>query len=297
MGYSKRTQHYNIPVMGRGDVMTEQWEMKQMQQIDDMLYVANYGCRNGILYEGTYSIQNDETTSDNPDDYYLVVSRADDDENRPALEGIIDGYYFSIESGTLTDNPLYKRSNYGVFVKYDVTVDANTGISTIGFWLHPKQIDNLNGVSLEEYVFDNVNPTEMEVCRVDTAGNILYTDIPGKVYLRNTLNHINDSINPHGTKLVQDTINVDYLNVASSVTIASHVLPMCVYTTAITSGIVGGSAVPAEITSAPSNPCFVTVYPTTSGAGEIYWSIESGSINLYNTGSADIELNLRIDVQ
>ena len=104
-------------------------------------------------------------------------------------------------------------------------------------------------------------------------------------------------MNPHGTTLVQDNIDVENLSVASSVTVANNVIHASIYTTAVTSGVVNGSAVPAEITSAPSNPCFVTAYPTASGAGEIYWSIESGSINLYNTGSADIELNLRIDVQ
>lgn len=296
MGYSKQTQHYNIPVMGRGDVMTEQWEMKQMQKIDDMLYVANYGCRNGILYEGTYSIQDDETTVDS-DDYYLKVSYNGEDENHPALEGILDGYYFSIENGALTDNLLYKGHNYGIFVQYSMNVDINTGISTIGFVLHPRDIENLNGVSLEEYTFTNIGANEMEVCRIDTLGNILYMDIPGKVYLRNTLNHINDSINPHGTTLVQDNINVDCLNVTSSISVAGQSLPLCVYTSAITGGIADGEFVAATIISAPSNPRFVTAYPITSGAGEIYWNIESGSINLYNTGSANIALNLRIDVQ
>lgn len=267
-----------------------------MQKIDDMLYVANYGCRNGILYEGIYSVFDDAET-DNPDDYYLKVNYNGNEENHPALEGIIDGYYFSIGNDALTDDKLYKGYNYGVFIKYSTSIDMNTGIATFGFVLHPKQIEDLNGVSLQDYAFTDIGQNEMEVCRVDTQGNILYMDIPGKVYLRNTLNHINESMNPHGTTLVQDNIDVENLSVASSVTVANNVIHASIYTTAVTSGVVNGSAVPAEITSAPSNPCFVTAYPTASGAGEIYWSIESGSINLYNTGSADIELNLRIDVQ
>ena len=63
MPYKFKTQFYRIPVMGEGDMLTEEQEWIQMSTIDNLLQAAMFGCRKAYLEEGSYSIEWDRNHS------------------------------------------------------------------------------------------------------------------------------------------------------------------------------------------------------------------------------------------
>jgi len=264
MAYRYRTQFYGIPVMGEGDMLTEEQEWIQMNTIDSLLFASNLGARNLYIEEGSYALSYDSEECE------FTLSISPISENGFSLAGIINGMaFFSRE--TITVHPLYSNTTYYVYVEY------NQGLAT-----------DAQGFSVKAYVSEQMDSKyKMKLCEVtilDTTGTI-NTNV-GKVYSSNIINHISNHANPHGTSLLQDSISV-----LDSLSVRGEQVHGSIYRSIQSAGSDG-----VEVTVNGKTPLFVTVYPEELGAGEIAWSIENSAITVYNSGATGITLNLKIDV-
>ncbi len=265
MPYKLKTDFYRIPVMGAGDILTEEQEWIQMSTIDNLLHAATFGCKKAFLEEGAYGLE----WSGNHAECHLHI--------RPSklggysLLGIINCRMF-LSREDISIGTLYRDEIYHVYVEYE------NGLET----------DAL-GFSVKAYIAkQQENDRRMLLCIVDTHGEgSVNTDVD-KVYAKNILAHTMDTTNPHGRTMTQDN-----LAVVETLTVNGNPVNGVEYRTAVTAG--SGSSVTIEFTS--SVPLFVTVYPESLGAGEIAWAINGSSVSISNAGSAGIRLNIRADVK
>lgn len=264
MAYRYRTQFYGIPVMGEGDMLTEEQEWIQMNTIDSLLFASNLGARNLYIEEGLYSLSYDA------DECEFTLSINPISLNGFSLAGIINSRAF-FSHDKITVRPLYSNNTYYVYVEYNQGLETDAkGFDVIAY-----------SSEQEESKF------RMKLCIVstsDTTGSV-NTDI-GKVYSSSISNHMGDNTNPHGKNLIQES-----LSVLDSLSVHGEQVHGSVYRTVESNGSAG-----VEVAVAGKTPLFVTVYPEMIGAGEIAWSINGSVVTVYNSGPTGINLNLKIDV-
>ena len=264
MPYRYKTNFYRIPVMGEGDMLTEEQEWVQMSTIDNLLRAATFGCTKAFLEEGDYSIRWNKTHME----CHLVISPSKQDGY--SLMGIINCRLFmSMEDVTV--GTLYGDGMYYVYVEYDNGLETDAGCFSVKAY-PTRQTEDAR---------------RMALCVVDTHGEgTVDTDVD-KVYAKNVLAHTMDSTNPHGRCQTQEEMRV-----TDSLTVKGCDVTGAMYATTATAG--EGSAV--EIAFAQP-PAFVTVYPEQLGAGEIAWTISGNMVRIVNSGRAGIRLNIKADAK
>lgn len=264
MPYRYKTQFFRIPVMGEGDMLTEEQEWIQMSTIDNLLCAATFGCKSAFLEEGSYSIRWDKNRAE----CHLVISPFN--EGGYSLLGIINSRMFksmnNIEVGTL-----YKDCLYHVYIEYQNGLETDAECFSVRAYMDEQDES--------EY--------RMCLCRVDTHKDGLVDTNVDKIYAKNLLAHTMDTTNPHGKIQTQEEMKV-----VNSLTVRGNSVNGAKYVTATTAGNGGSVAVTFSV-----EPCFLTVYPEELGAGEIAWSIMGTVATISNSGKGGIKLNIRADVK
>ena len=264
MPYRYKTNFYRIPVMGEGDILTEEQEWVQMSTIDNLLRAATFGCTKAYLEDGTYSIEWDDRHME----CHLVIKPSK--SGGYSLMGIINCRLFmsmvDVRVGTL-----YKDSEYYVYVEYDNGLETDAQCFSVRAYPTKQTEDS----------------RRMALCIVNTSGEgTIDTDV-NKVYAKNILAHTMDSTNPHGRHQTQDE-----LDVIESLTVKGYNVNGVMYATALTAG--DGNDVNVTF---KGEPAFVVVYPEELGAGEIAWEITGNTVRILNSGRAGIRLNIRADAK
>lgn len=265
MPYRYKTKFYRIPVMGEGDILTEEQEWVQMSTIDNLLYAANFGCTKAFIEEGEYSLRWNEGHSE----CRLIIKPPKPDGF--SLMGIINGRLFYSNS-ELNVGVFYPEMKYYVYVEYDTNLETDTE----GFMLL---------AYTERQVEGNLR---MHLCDVDTYNGTIKTDV-NKVYAKNILAHTMDTTNPHGETQVQDNLVVNKSLVVSGVEVKGSM-----YVLVLSAGNGGYVDVPV---GEGKKPLFAQAVPQTLGAGEIACGIYPDKVRVFNSGSTGIPINVKVDLQ
>ena len=215
MAYTNHTQFFGIPVMGVGDLLTEEQEVEQMGILDGLLYALSYGCRTLMVEEGNYSISNgrltitpailvdgterieEQSTSDSSSSSSAEQITANA-ENSYSLMGIVNGRMFASRRTIVVDRMLYPNTTYYAYVEYNDALNFNPSEFSVGIY------------SMEQGVSDS----RILICTIEGVENgssttwQINTDLPEKVYSSNIVAHTADSTNPHGATLVQSNLQV-----------------------------------------------------------------------------------------
>lgn len=268
MAYKNITNFYRIPVMGQGDVMTEQQNWKQMSIVDNLLYAATFGCSQCFLQEGKYQI---DDTSGNTVCHLLIKSY---DEKGFSLMGIIN-YRMFYSKNEQRIGPLYYGLRYYIYIEYDYIMQTNP-----------------QGFSIKSYTQrQDANEYRMLLCIIDADyGNTKIDTDVNKVYSKNILAHVKDNTNPHGVTLYQD--NVEIFN---QLTLNNYPVYSSFYTSYITNNQGQFSLmVPNE----NMQIVFATAYPESLQIGEISWKIIDNMIYFNNSiQKQGIKVNVKLDLR
>ena len=262
MSYKKRTNFYRIPVMGTGDMMTEENNMQQWSILDNLLYASTFGCDQCFLQDGDYKLERDG------DKYKLIIQPIYD--NGFSLLGIID-YRLFYSKKSLTVNGLYFNQRYYIYLETNSSIDINPQ----GFYL--------NSYTTKQKAKNN----KLLLCIVETTDQpVIITDV-NKVFAKNLIAHTKDNTNPHGKQMYQYD-----LNVINQLKLKNEIVYPAIYTSYETQSN-------EYILQFPQNKqvIFVTAYPESLKAGYISWKIENRNIILNNSGQSGIKVNLKLDVR
>lgn len=245
-------------------MMSEEQEMVQMGIIDSLLYASYFGCENGVLKEGDYSLtaDDDDTTL-----YNLVLS-------------VVDGYsimgimhyrmFYGIDDLDL--GQFSQGNTYYVYAEYSNGMEEDPTQFTINSYTEEQPSVNTN----------------LLLCIVD------YTDVEpsldtnvNKTYIKNIINHTMNSNNPHGENLIQNNLLIQ-----KNLLVNNQPVYGAVYGSFISSNSSQSISVPTGY-----KPVFATVYPENTDAGYIAWSISGNSVVFSTSGNSGIKCNVKIEVE
>lgn len=264
MAYSGTTEHLELPYMETGDYLSGAEERRRASIIDNMLYVGTYGMRDAILMDAIYSLENITETSCR---LFLRASGP-----RSVLQAVL-GYRLLILRNSPQPLELARGAVHWIYL------EKNSGFET--------DATKCSVVSRQNKLSEGL---KLLLAKVDFTGTnpVLTTDASiGKKFFANMSGHALSTANPHGVELTQSVLNVtDVLRVSNE-----EVLP-CKYRTIESAGPSGVTLEPIE----GFMPVFVIAMPADLSAGETACEIGSdGSIVVYNSGDAGVEIRLKIE--
>lgn len=182
MRYKQKTPHLGIPVVGQGDRIHPEMEMKRYTIIENMLIAGTQGVSEVVFDEGPYSIEEDG-------EEYVVTLKAGG--TYPSIHGIVSGFYFK-GSPILKWTGLKRNAFYYLYVKAtSKTPHENSAIRLVSSTVR-------------------LGKGSLLVAAVDLKGEVAEIDIhpDGKIYSADVARHASDSSNPHGLKLEQEELVV-----------------------------------------------------------------------------------------
>ena len=255
MAYKNKTQFYRIPVLGYGDAITEEEEMRQMSIIDNLLYASTFGASKCILEEGDYSIAKSN------DNYVLRISRPVGEDY--SILGIVNYRLFlskkTIESMEMSNGYWY------VYVEYT-----------------PYLEDEVDKFTLSVSPFERNEETCLLVAEVDLTdvNNIKINTDTNKIYGKSILAHTADHTNPHGRKLMQDELYLQNNRVYTPI-----YGKMTVFINQENRYICPENFVPV----------FATIYPENPNMGTIAWKIYNNNILIWVSGLSSGDVNIKVE--
>ncbi len=291
MAYTNKTQFFEIPVMAAGDLLTEEQEGEQMSILDSLLYALSYGCKTLIVEEGNYliidgklnitpAIQEVDSTrvfGESNSSSESESQARDASSNSYSIMGIVNGRMFASRQSVVVDRYLYAGNTYYAYVEYTSGLNTSTELFNVAIYD-------------EEQTANDVRLPLCKIASVGEGGSATWeidANIPGKVYSANIVSHTADSTNPHGSTLVQST-----LQVSNSLSLKGNSVAGAIYGSYTTNGS-ASVAIPIETSG---QVAFVTCYPENTSAGTIAWSISGNTISFTNSGASGITVNYKVDV-
>ena len=260
MSYSNATRFFQIPVMGMGDLLSEEQEMIQMGILDSLLYALSYGSRCLLVEEGNYSISESK------------LNIAPVSSGGYSLLGIVNGRMFGSNETIVVDRTLYSGNVYYAYVEYSSGLNSDIGEFTVS-------------------IYDDERPESelrLPLCVIDgTDGWAIDIDVAGKNRASSITTHIADSTNPHGVLLTQNE-----LQIVDKAAVKSARVSGSIYGTYTTEG-----ATPVTVqVSTSGSVAFATCYPEDASAGTIAWTISGNSISFTNSGATGVTVHYKADV-
>jgi hypothetical protein len=178
MSYKQKTPHLAIPVVGRGDRISPDVEMRKYTIIENMLIAGTQGLTEVVFDDGSYSL-------DKEGEEYSVSVRAGG--TYPSMHGIVGGFYFKAAPKVAWDGLAPGRLHYLYVKATPQTPHQNSSVRLTSSTVELGKGSLLMAtVDLREES-PEVNP---------------YPD--GKVYSQDVARHASDTSNPHGRKVEQD---------------------------------------------------------------------------------------------
>jgi hypothetical protein len=183
MRYKQITPHLGIPVVGKGDRIMADLEIRKYTIIENMLIAGTQGLSEVVFDDGTYKLVKDG------DRYDVSVTAGG---TYPSMHGIVGGFYFKAAAKVKWDN-----LKPGYFYYLYVKATPKTPYENSAVRLSSSTVPLGKGALL----MATVNLRDGEVLEVDTNPD-------GKVYSADVARHASDSSNPHGRKLEQEELFV-----------------------------------------------------------------------------------------
>lgn len=182
MKYKHRTPLLNIPVVGKGDSILPDMEMRKYRIIENMLLAGTGGTKEVVFDDGTYSLQADGDT-------YVVSVHAGG--TFPSMHGLVGGHYFKATSKVAWEG-LKRGKLHLLYVKAT-----------------PSMPHDCTAVRLVSST-TKLGRGSLLMATADLRGDIADIDSspPGKVYAEDVAAHVADNSNPHGSTLQQDELSV-----------------------------------------------------------------------------------------
>ena len=256
MAYKNKTRFYRIPVMGYGDAITEDEEMRQMSIIDNLLYASTFGASKCVLEEGDYSVKEQDGN------YVLEISKPSNAEC--SLLGIVN-YRLFMSTKTVTSTEMLRGSEWYVYVEYTSYLEDAADKFSLSVSPFEKDGDNFLLVAI-------VDLTDVNHIKINTD-----TD---KIYAKSILAHTADKTNPHGRKLMQDELYLQnnrvytplygkmtvFINQENKYTCPSNFVPV-----------------------------FAHIYPENPNMGTIAWKIYNNDILIWVSGLSSGDVNIKVE--
>lgn len=185
MAYSYKTPIYGIPVVGNGDAISPEVEMRKYKIIENLLRAGMEGRSNCVFDDGDFHLNV-------LDDGKCEVTIVPGSGVPVAIFGIASGAYFEEKISVTWANLAKGYIHYLYIVGTENTFVEPSSYVVKSF---TREIASLDGVL---------------VATVDYLGDfpILDEDPSGKMYADEVIRHMSNSSNPHGNELNQDVVNV-----------------------------------------------------------------------------------------
>lgn len=180
--YKQRTSYLGIPVVGKGDGIYPDVELRKYTIIENMLIAGTQGLKEVVFDDGSYALEMDGDT-------YMVKAKAA--SPTPSIHGMVSGFYFKCASVVKWEG-LKKGFFYYLYVK--ATPDTPYKSSAVRMVSSTVRIGS--GALLVATVDLREETPELEV----------YPD--GKVYSQDVARHASDTTNPHGLKMTQSELEI-----------------------------------------------------------------------------------------
>lgn len=181
--YSRKTSVFGIPVIGPRQPMELAEELRKYTIIENLLLASSKGVRCCVFQEGFYSVhKNNENTFTVS---LVAIGSA------TALTGIVNGGFVNAKDSILWPN-LKVGTQYHLYVVYQPGLYEDASHFSV--------------VASEEILHDK-NGLYLYLATSDGSSVNTYPD--GKVYSFDVALHGNDNINPHGTEVIQDVLNIN----------------------------------------------------------------------------------------
>ena len=267
MSYLKSTRFFELPYMGRGDVLNEADEALRANIIDGLLYISTYGVSNAIIVDADYSL--DQVTEN---DCSLVISSNNSVKIMNSIYvtfAAVINKRLAYRSDTVTVSDLTQGSKWNIYaVSNDQMIQNPTNVSIIA---------SASPMYGENYLL---------LATVDFTGSTPVLDYStGKLFYANVSNHSLTSINPHGTNLIQAN-----LSVSNNLSLGSHkIYPYEI----LNVNLDGSNNEEISSSSIGINPRFITVMGDPSG---IEISIESSNVIISSNEPRSITIKIEGDL-
>jgi hypothetical protein len=181
--YSQRTKVLGIPVVGYGDKIWPEVELRKWQIVENMLLAGTQGVKNCLFTEGDLMLES------NPEGGFIVILRAT--AASTAATGVVSGSFFRAPAVLKWDGLVSGKLYYLYLVGSPKTFAEHSLVRTM----------------VSEFEQKNKQAILMGVA--DLRGAPTLERYPnGKVYASDLGSHISDGENPHGETLVQDEMIV-----------------------------------------------------------------------------------------
>lgn len=183
MSYKQKTSHLGIPVVGYGDRIVPEVELRKYQIIENMLIAGTRGVHNCVFDDGDFNIFAEA------DGTYTVTLSATG--KRPSAEGLVGGAYF-LAPTSLKWAGLARGYTYYLYLAGNPETFAD-----------PSQVRELSS----KFSLEGAN---VLTATFDLTGENpkLNPEPDNKVYTEDMVAHANDSEDPHGSVLTQGTLVV-----------------------------------------------------------------------------------------
>lgn len=259
MSYKNSSRFYRIPVLGYGDTITEEEEMKKASIIDNLLFASNFGTSKCILEEGDYAVK-----SESGGCYYLEITKPENGDY--SLLGIVN-YRLFLSDKTEKSNVVTKGYTYNVYVEYISSTEYDASAFNIKAYCGYPPEDN-------EYrlLIAQIDLTDEKDIKLNTD--------TGKVYAKNILAHTSDFTNPHGKKLLQDELYIQNHRVYTSIYGKMNVFPNQENKYICPDGFI---------------PVFANIYPENPNMGTIAWKIYNDDVLIYVSGLSNGTVNIKVE--
>jgi hypothetical protein len=182
MSYKKKTPYLGIPVVGNGDRIMPDIEMRKYTIIENMLIAGTQGLTEVVFDDGDYHL-------DKVGETYSVNVRAGG--TYPSIHGMVGGFYFRAPPKVIWEG-LKPDCFYYLYVK----ATPNT----------PHERTSIR-VTASRYP---LGKGSLLVATADLRGEAPKIDAEpdGKVYSQDVARHASDDSNPHGRQLIQDELTI-----------------------------------------------------------------------------------------
>ena len=182
--YKQRTKVLGIPVLGDGDRISPEVELRKYQIIENMLLAGTQGLRNCLFTEGDLVLEKQT------DGKFCAVLRAL--SASVAATGVISGSYFRAP-------PILKWENLETGKLYYLYLIGSPKTLTEHDMVRPV---------VSEFEQKDKQGILIGIANLKNGVSALERYPRGKVYARDLGKHISDNENPHGESLVQDELVV-----------------------------------------------------------------------------------------
>jgi len=185
-GYSQKTPLFGIPVIGKGNKLRADLEMRKYRIIENLLVAGTQGVKCCVFDDGDFMVESET------DDTCRVHLRATGAS--PSAHGTVGGAYFRATPEVCWEG-LSKGFKHFLYLRGDNRTFENP--AAVRLVASQRELDSDSCVLLAV---------------LDLRGDTVLDEYPdGKVYSADLARHVQDCENPHGRTLGQDELVVRQL--------------------------------------------------------------------------------------